>query len=110
VLAMSVAQGARLLLLDEPTVHLDLRHQVSVMELLGRLSDEEGVTVLAVVHDVRLAAHFFPRLLLLDDGRLVADGPPSEVLTADRIRDVYGVDPRLVQLPACERPSHSRLS
>jgi iron complex transport system ATP-binding protein len=99
VLAMSIAQGARVLLLDEPTVHLDLRHQVAVMELLVTLAEEEGVTVLTVVHDVRLAAHFFPRLLLLDAGRLVADGPPDAVLTADRIRAVYGVDPRLVQLP-----------
>jgi iron complex transport system ATP-binding protein len=99
VLAMSIAQGARLLLLDEPTVHLDLRHQVAVMELLVALAEQDGVTILAVVHDVRLAAHFFPRLALLDDGRLVADGPSAEVLTADRIRAVYGVDPRLVQLP-----------
>jgi iron complex transport system ATP-binding protein len=99
VLAMSIAQGARVLLLDEPTVHLDLRHQVAVMELLVALAEEEGVTVLSVVHDVRLAAHFFPRLLLLDAGRLVADGPPNTVLAADRIRAVYGVDPRLVQLP-----------
>lgn len=99
VLAMGIAQGARVLLLDEPTVHLDLRHQVAVMQLLVALAEEEGVTVLTVVHDVRLAAHFFPRLLLLDAGRLVADGPPDAVLTADRIRAVYGVDPRLVQLP-----------
>ena len=99
VLAMSVAQGARLLLLDEPTVHLDLRHQVAVMELLVDLAERDGVTVLAVVHDVRLAAHFFPRLALLDGGRMAADGPPGEVLTADRIRAVYGVDPRLVQIP-----------
>jgi iron complex transport system ATP-binding protein len=87
------------LLLDEPTVHLDLRHQVAVMELLVSLAEEEGVTVLTVVHDVRLAAHFFPRLLLLDAGRMVADGPPDAVLTAEQIRAVYGVDPRLVQLP-----------
>lgn len=99
VLAMSIAQGARVLLLDEPTVHLDLRHQVAVMELLVALAEEEGVTVLTVVHDVRLAAHFFPRLLLLDGGRIVADGPSDTVLTAEQIRAVYGVDPRLVQLP-----------
>ena len=98
VLAMSIAQGARLLLLDEPTVHLDLRHQVAVMELLTRLSEREGVTVLAVLHDVSLASHFFDRLLLLDRGRLVADGSPSEVLTPDRIREVYEIDPRVVGL------------
>ncbi|MDP8903864.1 MAG: ABC transporter ATP-binding protein [Chloroflexota bacterium] len=93
VLAMSIAQQPRLLLLDEPTVHLDLRHQVAVMELLRDLAERDGVTVLAVLHDLALARHFFPRLLLLDDGRLLADGPPDDVLSAARVRSVYGVDP-----------------
>jgi iron complex transport system ATP-binding protein len=97
VLAMTVAQGARLLLLDEPTVHLDLRHQVEVMELLRDLAHIDGVTVLAVLHDMTLASHFFDRLVLLNDGRLVADGPPEEVLTADTIRQVFGVDPKLLR-------------
>jgi iron complex transport system ATP-binding protein len=98
VLAMSIAQGARLLLLDEPTVHLDLRHQVAVMQLLRQLSTEEGVTILAVLHDVAMASHFFERVLLLHEGRLVADGSPREVLTAERVREVYGVDPQFVSL------------
>ncbi len=96
VLAMAVAQGARLLLLDKPTVHLDLRHQVTVMELLVDLSERDGVTVLAVLHDVTLAAHFFPRLLLLSEGRLVADGPPAEVLSEERLGQVYGIEPSVV--------------
>lgn len=100
VLAMAVAQAPRLLLLDEPTVHLDLRHQVTVMELLRDLAARDGVTVLAVMHDINLAAHFFGRLLLLDHGRLVADGRPSDVLSPERIRTVYGVDPALVAVPA----------
>jgi iron complex transport system ATP-binding protein len=69
---------------------------VEVMQLLADLNERDGLTIVAVLHDLGLAAHFFPRLLLLDGGRLVADGPPSEVLTPDRIRDVYGVDPRFV--------------
>jgi len=96
VLAMAVAQDARILLLDEPTVHLDLRHQVAVMELLRDLSRRDGVTVLAVLHDIALARLFFNRLLLIDHGRLIADGPPAEVLSASNIRAVYGVDPSLV--------------
>ena len=95
LVAMAVAQGGRLIVLDEPTVHLDLRHQVEVLSLLERLS-ADGLTVLAVLHDLPLAAHFFPRLVLLDEGRVVADGPPADVLSPDRIRDVYDVDPRFV--------------
>ncbi len=97
VLAMAVAQDAGLLLLDEPTVHLDLRHQVAVMRLLGELS-RLGVTVLAVLHDVALASHFFERVVLLHEGRLVADGPPREVLTPARVQQVYGVDAEFLAL------------
>jgi iron complex transport system ATP-binding protein len=95
VLAMTIAQDAKLLLLDEPTVHLDLRHQVEVLELLRNLADRDGVTVLAVLHDIGLASHFFPRMLLLDEGRLIADGPPSHALSPDLVRTVYRVDPHL---------------
>lgn len=100
LLALAVAQGAPLLVLDEPTVHLDLRHQVDAMELLADLNSRDGTTILAVLHDLGLATHFFPRLVLIDEGRIVADGPPAEVLTAERIRAVFGVDPALVRLPA----------
>jgi len=99
LLAMAVAQDADVLVLDEPTVHLDLRHQVEVMELLRDLNARQGTTILAVLHDLALAAHFFPRLVVLDRGRVVGDGPPSEVLAPDRIREVFGVDPSLVRLP-----------
>ena len=99
LLAMAVAQDADVLVLDEPTVHLDLRHQVEVMELLRDLNARQGTTILAVLHDLALAAHFFPRLVVLDGGRVVGDGPASEVLAPDRIREVFGVDPSLVRLP-----------
>ena len=102
LVAMAVAQEGRILILDEPTVHLDLRHQIEVMELLVDLNEREGLTVVAVLHDLALAAHFFPRLLLIDGGRLVADGTPDAVLTDERIRDVYRVDPRFV--PSMARP------
>ena len=98
LLAMAVAQEAPILVLDEPTVHLDLRHQVEVMELLADLNQRDGTTVIAVLHDLGLVAHFFPRIAVVDRGRLVADGPPAESLTPDRIRDVFGVDPALVRL------------
>ena len=100
LLALAVAQAAPVLVLDEPTVHLDLRHQVGTMDLLVDLNARDGTTILAVLHDLGLAAIFFPRLVLIDAGRIVADGSPAEVLTPDRIRDVFGVDPSIVRLPA----------
>lgn len=99
LIALAVAQAAPLLILDEPTVHLDLRHQVETMDLLVDLNERDGTTILAVLHDLGLAALFFPRVLVLDGGRLVADGAPGDVLTPDRIRDVFGVDPAIVRLP-----------
>jgi iron complex transport system ATP-binding protein len=100
LLALAVAQAAPVLLLDEPTVHLDLRHQVEAMELMRDLNERDGTTLVTVLHDLGLAAHFFPRLLVLDHGRLVADGPPADVLTDTRIREVFGVEPALVRLAA----------
>ena len=100
LIALAVAQATPLLVLDEPTVHLDLRHQVGAMDLLVDLNERDGTTILAVLHDLGLAAHFFPRLVLLDAGRVVADGPPADVLAPERIRDVFGVDPALVRIPA----------
>jgi len=99
LIAMAVAQAAPILILDEPTVHLDLRHQVEAMELLVDLNERDGTTIVAVLHDLTLAAHFFPRLVLLEGGRVVADGPADEVLRPDRVRDVFGVDPSFVRLP-----------
>jgi len=97
LLAMAVAQAAPVLVLDEPTVHLDLRHQVETMDLLVDLNQRDGTTILAVLHDLGLAAHFFPRLVLMARGRIVADGAPDDVLVDDRIREVFGVDPAFVR-------------
>ena len=108
LIALAVAQAAPLLLLDEPTVHLDLRHQVEAMELLVDLNERDGTTILAVLHDLGLAAHFFPRVVVMDHGRIVADGPPGEVLSADRIREVFGVDPALVNLARGAAPTRHR--
>jgi ABC-type cobalamin/Fe3+-siderophores transport system ATPase subunit len=100
LIALAVAQAAPILVLDEPTVHLDLRHQVGTMELLVDLNERDGVTVVAVLHDLGLAALFFPRVVLVDRGRVAADGPPLEVLSDERIREVFGVDPAIVRLPS----------
>ncbi len=93
LVALAVAQRAPLLILDEPTVHLDLRHQVAVMELLADLNRRAGTTVLAVLHDLALAAHFFPRMVVLDRGRIVADDAPDRVMSGPAIRAAFGIDP-----------------
>ena len=98
LLAMAVAQASPILILDEPTVHLDLRHQVEVMDLLVDLNERDGTTILAVLHDIGLAAHFFPRVVVIDHGRIAGDGPPGEVLAPERIREVFEVDPALVRI------------
>jgi len=91
LVAMALAQEPDLLLLDEPTLHLDLAHQVALLAAIRRLRDQRGLTVLAVLHDLNLAAAFAPRVAILDEGRIVADGPPAEVLTPDLVRRVFGV-------------------
>jgi len=96
LLAVAVAQAAAIVILDEPTVHLDIRHQVEVMDLLADLNERDGRTIIAVLHDLHLAARTLPRIVVLDGGRVVADGPPAEALDADRIRDVFGVDPAVM--------------
>jgi len=98
LLALAVAQATPLMLLDEPTAHLDVRHQVQVMELLVDLNERDVATIVAVVHDLGFAAHFFERVVVLDRGRIVADDVPDRALDPERIRDVFGVDPALVRL------------
>lgn len=90
-IARALAQRPAALLLDEPTNHLDIRHQLELMELLART----GQTVLTALHDLALAARYCDRLVLLHRGEVVADGPPAEVLTRERLRVVYEVDARI---------------
>ena len=98
-IAVALAQGAPIVVLDEPTAHLDIRHQVEVMQLLVDLHERDGTTIIAVLHDLALAAHFFDRVVVMADGRIVADGAPPETLDDARIRAVFGVDPALVRMP-----------
>lgn len=90
VLGRSLAQEPRILLLDEPTSALDIGHQQQVLDLVDSMRRENGLTVIAAMHDLTSAAHYGERLVLLDRGRVVADGPPREVLTAERLGQVYG--------------------
>ena len=95
VLARALAQRPQLLLLDEPTSHLDLRYQVEVLRAARRAA-ERGVGVLWVAHDLNLAARGCDRLVLLNGGRVVAEGPPAAVLTRERLARVYRAEVELV--------------
>jgi iron complex transport system ATP-binding protein len=90
-LARALAGEAPILLADEPTVSLDPRHQLVVMGLL-RQAAHDGSAVLAIGHDLALAARFADRIVIMERGRLVADGEPREVLTVERIASVFGVE------------------
>ncbi|WP_238403978.1 ABC transporter ATP-binding protein [Gordonia desulfuricans] len=90
VLARALTQQPQVLLLDEPTSALDIGHQQQVLDLVDSLRVEADLTVLAAMHDLTSAAHYGERLVLLEQGRIVADGKPSEVLTEERIDAVYG--------------------
>jgi cobalamin transport system ATP-binding protein len=89
LLALALAQEGHILLLDEPTAHLDIRWQIETLELLRRLNAERGLTILAALHDLNLAARYFSRLILLNK-RVVADGPPSRALEQELLGAVYG--------------------
>ncbi len=104
LLARALAQETPVLLLDEPTTHLDIGHQAELLNLLASLRHERGLSVLAVVHDLTLAAHYCDRLALLDEGRIAVEGPPSEVLEADRLGRVYGADVLVIAHPITGRP------
>lgn len=104
VIARALAQEPRLLLLDEPTSHLDLGHQAAVLRLLRRLCREQGLAVLAVVHDLALAAQAADRLALMDGGRIVAEGAAADVLTAERVASVYHAAVTVVAHPLSGRP------
>lgn len=105
ILARALAQEPDLLLLDEPTSHLDIGHQVEVLDLLARLCREEQVTVIAVLHDLNLASLYAPRLVLLAGGRVVADGPPAQVLAEPVLASVYGTPVILGRHPVLPTPS-----
>jgi iron complex transport system ATP-binding protein len=94
LIALTLAQEAPILLLDEPTAHLDIRYQIETLDLLRRLNAERKLTVLAALHDLNLAARYFPRLLLFRE-TIVADGPPAHVLDAALLSEVYGTPVRV---------------
>lgn len=104
LVARALAQEPEVLLLDEPTSHLDISFQFEIMDLVKSLNRERGMTVLAVLHDLNLASQYCDRLIMIGQGNVQADGSPDEVITADNIRRVYGAEVWVRRHPATSRP------
>ena len=102
-LAMALAQAADILILDEPTTHLDIRYQLEILTLLTELVTK-GYTVVAVLHDINLAALFCDQLVLLADGRVLHAGPPQAVITREAILEAYQCDVTVLLHPTVEVP------
>jgi iron complex transport system ATP-binding protein len=95
IVARALAQEPAILLLDEPTTHLDIRHAVEILDLVAAVNRARGVTVVAVLHDLTSAALYFERIAFLRDGAIVADGPPAATITAATIARVFEADVRV---------------
>ncbi len=103
-IAMALAQQTELLLLDEPTTHLDLAHQVEVLDLLDGLVAERGRTVVMVLHDLNQACRYADTLVALRDGRVHAAGPPSDIVDAAFVQEVLGLDAHVLDDPVTGTP------
>ncbi|NDZ80355.1 ABC transporter ATP-binding protein [Streptomyces sp. SID10853] len=103
-IAMALAQETDLLLLDEPTTYLDIAHQVEVLDLMRRLNKERGRTVVAVLHDLNQAARYADHLVAMKNGRIVAEGHPGEIVTAELVREVFGLESVVIPDPVTGSP------
>ncbi|MCX8023152.1 MAG: ABC transporter ATP-binding protein [Syntrophorhabdaceae bacterium] len=104
LIAKALTQTKDLLLLDEPTAHLDISHQVGILDLLTRLKRDEGLTIMIVIHDLNLASEYCDRLLLLDRGRIRRLGPPQEVINYRDIEDTYRTTVVVDKNPLSNKP------
>jgi len=102
--AMSLAQQTPLLLLDEPTTFLDIAHQVELLDLFAELNTSGDRTLVAVLHDLNQAARYATHLIAMKDGRIIAQGAPSEIVTADMVLEVFGLRCRILTDPESGTP------
>src|SRR5207302_8274755 len=104
VLAQALAQDAPVLLLDEPTTHLDLLHVLELLAVVRELAERRGRAVLAIFHDLNVAASTCDRMYALSSGRIAAEGPPEAVVTRTLLAEVYGVEAEVLSNPVTGRP------
>lgn len=103
-IAMVLAQETELLLLDEPTTYLDLAHQVEILELMRDLNQQEGRTIIMVLHELNLAARYCDQMIAMREGSIVAEGAPGDVLTAESVREIFGLEAMIVPDPVRGTP------
>jgi iron complex transport system ATP-binding protein len=103
-IARALAQQPRIILLDEPTSHLDINYQIETLELISGLTKKDGMAVLAALHDLNLAAQYCDRIIMLDNGKIFAEGTAEEVVTAINVKQVYGADVYISQHPVNKLP------
>jgi iron complex transport system ATP-binding protein len=103
-IALALAQGTPLMLLDEPTTFLDLAHQVEVLDLLAELNEAEDRTVVVVLHDLNLACRYAHHLIAMKDGAIVAEGAPGDVITAEIVADVFDLEAHIIDDPLTGTP------
>ncbi|MRH88363.1 ATP-binding cassette domain-containing protein [Nocardia sp. SYP-A9097] len=103
-ISMALAQGTDILLLDEPTTYLDLAHSLEVLDLVDRLHADFGRTVVMVLHDLNLAIRYSDQLIVMRAGRIIAQGRPGEIITAELLREVFGLRARVLEDPVSGRP------
>lgn len=104
IIARALTQEPEILLLDEPTTHLDISHQMEIMDLLQQLCLDQKLTVLTVFHDFNLAARYCNKLIMLDKGRIIAQGTVEEVLTEQNLRRVFHVEAKIERHPELNTP------
>jgi len=103
-IAMALAQQTDILFLDEPTTYLDITYQIEILDLLTDLNRKYGTTIVMVLHDINLSARYADHIFALREGRLVAEGAPTEVITSERINEIFGLDCAVIKDPLSGSP------
>ncbi|MDH6292611.1 ABC transporter ATP-binding protein [Rhodococcus sp. NM-2] len=103
-ISMALAQGTDILLLDEPTTYLDLAHSIEVLDLVDRMHEELGRTVVMVLHDLNLAIRYSDQLIVMRDGTIVAAGAPKDIISAELLLEVFGLEAAVIADPVSDRP------
>jgi len=103
-IAQALAQEPQIMLLDEPTSYLDIKHQISICQLLKRMNEEKEITMVSVFHDINLASHFSDRIIVMEEGKIFGHGTPEEVITEASLESVYGCRVFVDENPLTGRP------